>query len=55
MCVFCRCKKSTASLESLKLSRDILLAVMSHDIESVRLRAYYDIYNIVKVLAVYLS
>jgi len=45
----CRCKKSSPSVKSVQQSRDILLSVMSHDVDTVRLRAYQNVYNIVKV------
>ena len=45
----CRCKKSSASVKSLQQSREILLAVLSHDTEAVRLRAYRAMYSVVKV------
>jgi len=44
-----RCKKSSPSLKSLQQSREVMLSVMSHDVDAVRLRAYRAIYKIVKV------
>jgi len=44
-----RCRKSSSSSRSLEQSREILLTVMSHDVEVVRSRAYHATYNIVKV------
>ena len=45
----CRCKKSSASVKSLEQSREIVLAVLSHNVDAVRLRAYHAMFNIVKV------
>jgi len=42
------CRKSSAGMRSLEQSREILLTVLSHDVEAVRTRTYHTMYNIIK-------